>query len=400
MKPNLSRRQFLVHSASFAGASLGLGVARPGRGEGAMTEMRIGFIGVGDRGKSLLGALLRNARDGRGPCARVVAIADVNPAHLKRALEIARESGGAASDTGGAPVRGFTNYRALLDEKDLDAVFIATPVHLHAAQAITSIASGRHVYLEKPVAGSAEECRQVLAVAREVQGAGQIVQIGLQRRYNARYRTSIRFVKEGGAGNVLFVRAQWHAAGSSPRNKPWLFQKEKSGDIVVEQACHQFDVFNWLFDATPERACGFGGTSRFLNDPPGRDTMDHYGAVLEYPRGIRVHLSHVSFAIPDRRFSGIYELVFGDSMGVDLSSSLAWSESGETRRLDSGSDASAPRGGSDTQSAVEAFLESIATRTPPEASVEAGCRATMAALLCQRALETGRAISWNELYPA
>jgi predicted dehydrogenase len=330
------------------------------------------------------------------PAVRVSALCDVNPKNLKRALDIAGEgatvgAGGMPSEAGERPV-GFTNYRALLDAKDVDAVFIATPVHLHAPQALCALSAGKHVYLEKPLASNVDDCRKLLSAARTAEAAGQVFQVGFQRRYNPRYRRSIRFLHDGEAGRILFVRAQWHATGSSPKDKPWLFQREKSGDIVLEQACHQFDIFNWVFQAPPLRVCGFGGT-RILHQQPGRDTMDHYGAVIEYAGGNKVHLSHLNFAIPDRRFSGIYELVFAERMGIDLANALVWTAAGETRHLTA-------ENGNDTELAVEGFIQSVVTGKATEASAEAGYRATLSALLCQRALLTGQTAHWKELEPA
>src|SRR5688572_18032099 len=89
MKKNLSRRQFLAHSAGLAGASLGLGVGRQGSGETLLPEVRLGFIGAGDRGKHLLGAALRGASGAGVPAARITAVCDVSPRALKRGLEIA-----------------------------------------------------------------------------------------------------------------------------------------------------------------------------------------------------------------------------------------------------------------------------------------------------------------------
>jgi len=401
MPSDFSRRQFLARSAGIAGASLGWGAGSSGSGGESLPEIRVGFIGLGDRGRHLLGALLRVGTAGAGPRARVVGLCDVNPRHLKQALQLA-DVAGQKNRSSSLPLerpRGFTNYRALLDQKDVDAVFIATPVHLHASQTLSSLAARKHVYCEKPMAHDVDECREVLAAASGAERAGQVFQLGFQRRYNPRYRRSIQFVHSGEAGRVLFVRAQWHATGNSPKDKPWLFRRDKSGGMVLEQACHQFDVFNWLFQAPPLRVCGFGGVSGYRDQPPGRDTMDHYGAVIEYPDGGRVHFSHISFAIADRRFSGIYELVFGERKGIDLSGAVVWSEGGGTQQL-----AAEPRtdgrGTNDTQEALKGFLDSIVTGKRPEANAEIGYRATMAAILCQRALESGRVAEWKEIEPA
>ena len=348
----------------------------------------------------MLGAALESEAQAKPIRPVVVALCDVSPRNLKRGLEIvddARSSAcvqapGAAE---GHRPKGFTEYRALLDEREVDAVFIATPVHLHASQVVAALAAGKHVYCEKPLATSVEGCRDVLLAARAASSAGLRFQVGLQRRYSPRYRESLRFLHGGEAGRVLFVRAQWHAAGNSPKDKPWLFQRDKSGDMVLEQGCHQFDIFNWVFQSVPLRACGLGGTSRYAGEPAGRDTMDHYGAILEYPGDAKVLLSHLTFALPDRRFSGIYELAFAEKVGVDLGGAVSWTESGETRQLLAGA-----QGASDTDLALEGFLESVATDAEPRASAEVGYRATLAALLCRKALEARRTVEWKEIEPA
>jgi hypothetical protein len=146
------------------------------------------------------------------------------------------------------------------------------------------------------------------------------------------------------------------------------------------------------------QACGFGGLDRFRDEPPGRDTMDHYGAVIEYPDGMKVQLSHVSFAIPDRRFSGIYELAFAERMGIDLSNAVVWPEGGPTRQLVT---VGSPMGNqSDTQLAVRGFFEAVAGGRAPEAGAEAAYRATLAAFLCQRALDSGQVAQWKEIEPS
>ena len=101
---DLSRRDFLVQSAGFAGASMGLSATRASDPAGACSEVRLGFIGLGDRGRQLLGAALSSSK------ARVTALCDLDPAKLKRARQMAGTEGGP---------RGFTNYRALLDSKDV-----------------------------------------------------------------------------------------------------------------------------------------------------------------------------------------------------------------------------------------------------------------------------------------
>jgi hypothetical protein len=151
------------------------------------------------------------------------------------------------------------------------------------------------------------------------------------------------------------------------------------------------DVFNWVFDALPIQACGLGGTNRFEDDPPGRSIRDHYGLVIEYPGGAKVHHSHLTYAVPDRRFSGVYELVFGERLGIDLGNALAWDRSGKTVEL-------SRQGGSDTALALEGFLGHICRRERSTAGADVGYRATMVSLLGLKALDGGRVAGWEELF--
>jgi myo-inositol 2-dehydrogenase/D-chiro-inositol 1-dehydrogenase len=375
---DLSRRQFLARSAGMAGASFGLGMPRTdgaASSEAARREVSIGLVGAGDRGTGLLGAAMRV------PGARIAAIADPDPGRLRQAADICRD----------LRPRISSDAASVLAGEDVEAVIIASPVYLHREQALLALGAGKHVYLEKPMGLTPADCRAVLDRAIEASGRGRVFQIGLQRRYNPRYRASVAAIHRGDAGKILFIRAQWHSTGSPARGtKPWYFRKEKSGDIVLEQACHQMDVFNWVLGGRPVRACGMGGTNLFSEDSRRGGIRDHYGLALEYPDGSMVHYSHLSYAIPDRRFSGVYELVFGQKMGIDLANAVAWDRGGKTIEL-------CPAGGNDTQAAMEGFLLSVRLGEPPLAGARAGYDSTMTSILALRALDTGRMVEWSEV---
>ncbi len=391
MKPDLSRRRFLVHSASVAGASLALS-SRRAQGGDAERTVRLGVIGLGDRGRNLLAALLRLEESSETITPHVAALCDVHPQRLRRGLDMVkrRQSSPASRAGSGGGVRGFTNYRQLIDARDIDAVVVATPVQLHAAHGTSVLYSGKHLYLEKPLAATISECLELEAACCAAQQRGVLFQVGLQKRFNPRYQISIDHLRKGSIGAPLYVRAQWHATGNSPKDKPWIFQRDKSGDIVVEQGCHQLDIINWALGSTPERACGLGGIGCYIEQPPGRDTMDHYGLVLEYPGGVTVNISHLSFAVPDRRFSGIYELVFASQGGVDLQNAHAWTRDGKSYHLEAAR-------GNDTELALASFLHSIQSGSPPTTGIEVAKSAAFTAIMCQRALTGGRSVSWREV---
>jgi len=143
-----------------------------------------------------------------------------------------------------------------------------------------------------------------------------------------------------------------------------------------------------VFGREPLRACGMGGAHLAAESPPGCDILDHYGLVLEYPDGGKVHHSHLSYAIPDRRFAGVYELVFGEKLGIDLANAIAWDRSGKTIELST-------QGGNDTQLALESFLSCVRTGEQPAAGARVAYRATLASLLAMKALDSGQTVEWT-----
>ena len=98
----------------------------------------------------------------------------------------------------------------------------------------------------------------------------------------------------------------------------------------------------------------------------------------------------MNFSIPDRRFSGAYELVFCENAGVDISNATAWDASGKSREL-------CRVRGNETRLAMASFLESLLDGKRPDADIEVAYRATLSALLCARALESDGRVTWDEL---
>ncbi len=158
--------------------------------------IRVAFIGVGNRGSSLLKNMLKV------PGVKVVAICDIDPERLKAAQ----------AAVGGAD--GLTEYRKLLERKDIDAVIIATPVDLHKEMAVAALEVGKNVYCEKPMGLTPEQCRMVVNAAASAKG---IFQAGFQLRHDPNRAASMKLIKEGGIGKVLFLQSYPAHRRSAPR---------------------------------------------------------------------------------------------------------------------------------------------------------------------------------------
>src|SRR4051812_48612475 len=199
-----NRRRFLRTSIA-TGASLGLLPAwaadsskKKKRGQsassqsgvsGANGDIRYAVIGFNGRGKDHLSGMA--GVDGT----RLVALCDVDSKVLEREVNKCKQDG--------ADVKGYTDIRKLLEDKDIDVVTIATPNHWHSLAAIWAIQAGKDVYVEKPVSHNVWEGRQVVEAARS---HGKIVQTGTQSRSNTGMRECIDFIHSGAHGKVLLAR--------------------------------------------------------------------------------------------------------------------------------------------------------------------------------------------------
>src|SRR5205823_1878935 len=134
-----------------------------------------------------------------------------------------------------------------------EAVFVATPSHLHREVALAAIQAGRHVYCEAPLASTIDEAK---VIAKAGQGSKQVFQVGLQARANPQHDHVHRFIVTGVLGSkVAEARGQWHKKESWRRPHPnpereralnWRLRKETSAGLVGEVGIHQVDVADWF----------------------------------------------------------------------------------------------------------------------------------------------------------
>src|SRR5215468_8569185 len=188
----LTRRDF-TKIATAASVSTALG---SGRVLGANDRVRLGFIGVGNRGDQVLDGFLAH-KD-----AEVVAVCDIHQPYMDFA----------AKKIGGSP-RQFKDYRKLLEMKDVDAVVIATPDHWHALQMIHTCQAGKDVYVEKPLSLCVAEGRQMVNAARDNK---RVVQVGIQRLSSGFAKEAAELVRSGAIGKVTAVRC-FHVQNEWPR---------------------------------------------------------------------------------------------------------------------------------------------------------------------------------------
>jgi predicted dehydrogenase len=273
---------------SFVGAAV-VTAASYSRILGANERIRIGAIGTGQRGQTLLGTLNQQPESND-----IVAICDVYERHL------------VTTKAAHAPnAQQYADHRALLDRKDVDAVVIATPDHWHVPILLDALQAGKDVYCEKPVTHLLEESGRAVAAVRD---SKQIVQIGLQQRSWPHFAQARDVIAEGRLGQVTFIRTYWYqnhltagragnfdvsqldwkrflgSAGDRPfdadRYANWRWYWDFGGGAMTDLFVHWVDVAHWIMGVdTPSRATANGFTAVLAQ----RQTPDTMSAALSYP---------------------------------------------------------------------------------------------------------------------
>jgi predicted dehydrogenase len=419
-----TRRDF-TKTLVFAGAATALGAARSA---GANERIRLGFIGLGNRGDQVLDAFLPH------PDMQIVALCDLSQRYMDFA----------AQKAGGSPRR-FSDYRKLLDLKDVDAVVIATPDHWHALQTIHACQAGKDVYVEKPLSLCVGEGRKM---CEAVQKHNKICQVGIHRRSSNVCSDAADFVRSGGLGKVTAARAfhiqnEWPSGiGNPPDGKPpsdldwdaWLgpapkrnYNKNRtfyrfrwfydySGGQVTNFGVHYIDFIQWALGAeAPTSVMAMGAKPARMKD--NREIPDTLEAVWTYPGETLVTFSQFNanagpWSLPGcevelRGTLGTLYL-FGDGFEVipdPISEDEFPARTPLTRKEDSTyrrngklrieALKSRGRNTSDTTAHARNFLDCVKSRARCNCDIETGHRSTTSTLLANIALKTRSVLDWD-----
>ena len=377
---SLNRRRFLGCSAA-ASLALSGGALAENTAEGAeAATVRLGIIGVGNRGTALLRGLL----DLPGAC--VVAVCDPEPKHRLRGQGIVEKAQGRRPDATEDP-------RRLLERSDVGAVIAALPCDLHETVACETLHAGKHLYIEKPLALTVSGCERIGSLA--AQRPELAVHVGYQRRSNPRYREGLRRVRQGELGPLIEARASWTSSnGPVDGQGGWLGRRGRSGDFMVEQAVHVWDVLHWLHGELPVQAVGWGRRGFFARHDPGRDVTDHYAADLQWADGFRASFVQSWIAPADMGFTGSTFRVLGEDGGLDLGTgSLTLRDRQHPRQ------SIHPGPQNDTRMALLDFLTSVRADKPlpPPLTLAEATSATLIGLLVRKAVDLGRIVTMEEL---
>jgi predicted dehydrogenase len=386
--------------------------------EGANERVNVGVVGTGSEGNGLVRQLATQ------PNARITSLCDIFEPNLQRGVRIA-----------GPQTKTFTDYRKLIESKDVDAVLIATPLHLHADISLAALQAGKHVYVEKTMAYSASQCEQMVRAVKA--HPSLVLQVGHQRRYGPMVRRSIEMARDGAIGKITHIRCNWHRNGSWRRPVPksefdprpwgyadlehlvnWRMYKKYSGGLMCELGAHMIEITNVILGAPPAAVTGFGGID-FWKD--GRETLDNVVVVFNYPEGQKVIFSSIT---TNAHFGERIQV-----MGTEGTIDMSWDQALYFREKENNSEQlvrseeatvitatgetmpAAPKGAGQatdvrpqargranpTYLALEAFVTCIRESKKPEVDVEVGRNAAVSVLMANQAMQQGRVVKFSEV---
>lgn len=365
---NLKRRHFLMGSGFAAQSALS---------QTAAERIPTAMIGVGNRGTSVLKGVLEQ------PSAKVAALCDLKAARLDAAATVAARDNPAT----------YSEWRKIIDRKDIEAVFIATPPHLHSEMAVAALQAGKHVYCEKPIGITPEQVRDVVKAARST---NRVFVAGQQLRSFRQLSQAVSKIHDGVIGNVLMVKAQRHGSADIPHDSSssdWYFDVNKSGGYLIEMSVHNLDACNWAIRSHPVRASGFGGIQLYKNDPPGRTIFDCGVLSYDYANGVKMSFTQSVFHPRQMPAGNQYIHVFGSKGAVDLMSSTTMyplGPGGEVTTL-------AAKGEESPHAHIAAFYDCITKKGRNPADIVVGATAALTAIMGHLAMTREKVVTWAEL---
>ncbi|MEW6507334.1 MAG: Gfo/Idh/MocA family oxidoreductase [Bacteroidota bacterium] len=378
-------------------------------------KVRLGIIGIGDRGKVLLLSLkeyveLLNIE--------IAAICDDYEPHLKHGLQLTQGN-----------AKGFNDYRKMIQMKNLDGVIIATPLNEHAKMTIDSLNNGLHVFCEKAMARNIDDVKGMYDTHIKTK---KILQIGLQRMFNPVYLEGIQKIYKGEIGQITQIRAYWHRNNNwrrpLPNNDPtfekrvnWRLYDDVSAGLLTELASHQIQVANWVLNTEPISVLG-NGSINYWKD--GRNVYDNVACIFSYPNGVQF----IYDSVISNKHYGLEEQILGSNGTIEFEVNKIYSETPPAppailqliNDIEKGIFNTFPIGGAswvpetatqykgelisnnykmdETKLQLEAFIKYIREGKAPEILTKHGYCASLWCLLAERAIKTNQVVNLSDDY--
>ncbi len=421
---NINRRRFIELSSALAGSSVLMSSvpwlsvfqnAEPS-GKNPSDRVRLGFVGVGNRGSTLL----LNVKDFADRLnVDIVAVCDNYEPHYQDAIRLT--DGNAEA---------FYDYREMFDRVEMDAVVIATPLNVHAGPTVAAFEAGVHVFCEKAMARTLDDTR--LMYDKHIEH-DKIMLIGHQRLFSPVYLEAMDRIRKGVYGPITMMKGHWHRntdwvfydytePGSAlDRQLNWRLYKETSAGMITELLSHHLQISNWVLGQQPSYVLG-SGSINFWKDH--REVWDNFSLVFHYPDGTHFEYS----CLQSNKHNGMQIQALGNKGMVDLEINKQFFEDPPAppairemlHNIESSIFDTIPIGGAtwvpaepvayggefisdewemnETQLYLEAFVEYVRKGRAPEELTLEGYNASTWSLLAEEATMTGEKVTLPEQY--
>lgn len=388
-----------------------------------MEKCKIAVIGFGQRGYCYVGMIRRT------PNAELAAVCDTDAARMETfARELNIES-----------VPRFTSVDEMLKNCDIDAVVITTPDFSHRDCAIACCKAGKHIMLEKPMAPTAAECRDIIRTCSE---NNCLMQIGFVLRFHPVFRKVIEIVRSGKLGQILNIVSNEYIGvmhGASYMRR-WHRKTANSGGFVLAKCSHDLDIIATVANSRVRRVAAFGSLDFFTTDklkhrycsecpdtecrfrfkgefvrmtpeekaaPSGKpfdlcvynedkDLVDHEVAILDFDNGIKASFAlHLFAEVPKRTIciAGTEGILYADTAEECIH--VTYSNGMEPENIPCPQTNSSGHGGSD-QSFLDEFIECIQANRKPRADYMAGLMSTVIGNAIEKARMTNQVVEIAE----
>ena len=410
----ISRREFLKNiGMTGAGVLLAASPWLSAFSEAVNTsneKCRLGVIGPGSRGRFLMSFLVQN------PKVDIVALCDIYQPSIDEALKLAPKA------------KVYGDYRELLENNNIDAILVATPLSSHCKIVMDAFDAGKHVFCEKTIGFTMEECFRMYNKHRST---GKIFFTGQQRLFDPRYIKAMEMIHAGTFGEINAIRTFWYRNGDWRRPVPsanlerqinWRLYKEYSKGLMTELACHQLQIGSWALNKLPEKVMGHGAITYWKD---GREVYDNVSCLYVFDDGVKMTFDSVI----SNQFYGLEEQIMGNLGTVEPEKCKYYFESippapgflqmindwenklfdtlpfagtswaPETANENKGELILGERPKSDgTSLLLEAFVEAVITRKQPARIAEEGYYASMLCLLGHQALQEEKTLYFPDEY--
>lgn len=395
----MQRRSFVKTSAL-----LGSGLLFGNQGFGNLVAdeiINVAMIGCGDRGKGVLSVIKSMPAK-----YKIKAYCDLLDFRLKETEKYVP-----------ADAKAIKDYHKVLDDKTINAVFIATPLSEHFRIAKDAVLAGKHVYVEKTMTYNIAQALELKKLVKQY--PNQVFQVGYQYRYSPLYFKVKDMIQSGYLGKVSQIDCRWDRNGNWRRAVPdpalerkinWRMYKEYSGGLAAELLSHQIDFINWAFETQPDEIMGSGGIDVFKD---GRETYDNIQAILRYNEkgmignfGATCGNAHDGYLFKIKGTKGSVSLLTNTGLfypeesvkkelgivdGVTGATKIVVNKDGGIPILDKATI-------DGTNYALDEFYKSITTRKEPVSNINTGTQAAICVAMCNEAIYSGNKQVWKSEY--